>query len=112
MAEHPSSPGGLTASPEPPQPSPSPSEGRGGTPERKRFRSGYQREKYRRERLYAELDDLRLENAQLRQELAELDEAFREVTKLNSDLAGDLRQARRAPTGMTKNVGPESLEAA
>jgi hypothetical protein len=94
MAEHLSSRGGESASSEPPLAA-TPSASGGGSPERKKFRSGYQREKFRRQRLYAELDDLRLENAQLRQELAELDAAFREVTKLNSDLAGDLRQARQ-----------------
>jgi hypothetical protein len=90
--------GTVAFSPEPAPTGSTPSPVGAGTPERKNFKSGYAREVARRKRLLAEIDDLKLENAQLRQELAELETAFQEVAKLNSDLAGDLRQAlQRAP---------------
>jgi septal ring factor EnvC (AmiA/AmiB activator) len=93
MAEHQSSPGAFSAISESPLvATPSTS---GGNPERKKFRSGYQREKFRRQKLYAELDDLRLENARLQQDLSDLETMFDELKRLNAELAADLKQARQ-----------------
>jgi FtsZ-binding cell division protein ZapB len=50
------------------------------------------------QRLFAQLDDLKLENDQLRQELSELDGIFQELKKMNENLARDLRQARQRPS--------------
>jgi FtsZ-binding cell division protein ZapB len=47
------------------------------------------------QRLYVELDDVKLENAQLRQELSTFEEVFRELKRLNEELAADLRQSRK-----------------
>lgn len=55
-------PDAIAVSPEPERVVATPSAIRSGTPERKSFRSGYAREKFRRQRLLAEIDDLRLEN--------------------------------------------------
>ena len=84
----------VAVSPKPPQPS-SPLGARGGTSERKSFRSGYEREKYRRQKLIAEIDGLTLENAQLRQDLSDLETMFDELKRLNAELAADLKQARQ-----------------
>jgi hypothetical protein len=86
-------------SPKPLQPSASPSEGCRGTPERKSFRSGYAREKYRRQKLISEIDALTAENTQLKDDLALLEEMFQELKQLNEGLVSDLKQARQRPSG-------------
>jgi hypothetical protein len=83
----------VALSPKPPLAA-APAVGGGTSTDKKSFRSGYQREKYRRQRLYAELDDLKLENAQLRQDLTDLEAMFGEMKALNESLVDDLRQAR------------------
>jgi hypothetical protein len=82
----------------------SPSAAPSGTPERKSFRSGYVREKYRRQRLLAAIDDLKLENAQLRQDMADLEAMFSELKRLNSELAADLKARQRPSVSSFTNV--------
>jgi chromosome segregation ATPase len=92
MAEHQSSPGAFSAISELATPSTS-----GSSPERKSFRSGYAREKYRRQRLIAQVEALTAENTQLKDDLELLSSLFEELKDLNESLADDLRQAKKRP---------------
>jgi hypothetical protein len=85
---------------QPPQPS-SPLEGGGGTSEKKHhsgYRSGYQRSKARLHKLNADLEALQEQHQQLLLDHEELLAAFNEITRLNGELALELREARRRPT--------------
>jgi chromosome segregation ATPase len=99
MNEQRSSSDALAVSLEPPQLSKSP--GCGGPSRTDKPRSGYARQKLRMQRLFAQLDDLKLENARLREELSTFEEVFREVKRLNETLAADLRQAKQRPSTPT-----------
>ena len=78
-------------------------------------RSGYARLKSRHrhliemhESLQADFDGLLAKNQKLEAELAELDQAFGEITRLNAELAGELRRARQqrpAPSAFSHLLG-------
>jgi hypothetical protein len=75
--------GGKTADPQPLPSDFAPFAEGSGTPSGKRFRSGYQRSKWRLQRLFAQLDDIKLENARLRLDISDLEAMFSEMKALN-----------------------------